>query len=74
MLINGKINGDKLHKLVPVPVLTQILRIEAAEISVPDISQVLLGSPFFACTSGNYASQTTSAIAHKSNNKNSNKQ
>ena len=62
MLIYGNKNDDRLHILIPVPVLTRILRKEAAEISVPDISQVLLGSPFFAAASSAYAAQTTTAI------------
>ena len=37
ILIYEKEHDDKLHILVPIPVLTKILRIEAEQTSVPDI-------------------------------------
>lgn len=36
VLIYEKKSGDRLHMLMPVPILTEILRKEAASISVPD--------------------------------------
>ncbi len=47
VLIYEKQQSDRLHMLVPVPILTQILRIEAESISVPDISPMLLGTQLF---------------------------
>ena len=37
VLIYEKANDDRLHVIVPVPILTRILRMEAQKISVPDI-------------------------------------
>lgn len=37
VLIYEKENNDRLHAIVPVPVLTRIFRAEAEQISVPDI-------------------------------------
>ena len=37
VLIYEKANDDRLHAMVPVPILTKILRMEAQKISVPDI-------------------------------------
>ena len=38
VLIYEKKQGDRLHAIVPVPILTLILRMEAEKLSVPDIS------------------------------------
>ena len=63
VLIYEKKNDDRLHMLIPVPILTQILRKEAASISVPDISQILLGSHIFSAAAGASAGTTTTAVA-----------
>ena len=63
VLIYEKANDDRLHMLVPVPILTQILRKEAASISVPDISPVLLSTHFFNAASNASASTISTSVA-----------
>ena len=59
VLIYEKANDDRLHMLVPVPILTRILLKEAQSVSVPDISPILMGSQFFNAAANAYASTTT---------------
>lgn len=63
MYINGTVQDARLHILMPVPILTRILRMEAAQIIVPDISQILLDSQFFTRVSCDYANRAAAAIA-----------
>ena len=60
VLIYEKKHDDRLHMLIPVPILTQILRKEAESVCVPDISQVLTASHFFNTAAA--ASANTSTV------------
>ena len=63
VLIYEKANDDRLHMLVPIPILTQILLKEAQSISVPDISPMLLSSQFFNAAANAFASTSTTVVA-----------
>lgn len=63
VLIYERENDDRLHALVPVPILTKILRMEAQSILVPDISQILLQANIFGAATASASSITTSTIA-----------
>lgn len=63
VLIYEEANDDRLHMLVPIPILTQILLKEAQSISVPDISPMLLSSQFFNAAANAFASTSTTVVA-----------
>ena len=62
VLIYEKQHDDRLHALVPVPILTQILRKEAAAIGVPDILPTLLGSQVFNAMASASANTLTNGV------------
>ena len=63
VLIYEKENDDRLHALVPVPVLTKILRLEAQRIPVPDISKILLQADFFSTAAASATNTLTTRVA-----------
>ena len=64
VLIYERDNEDRLHAIVPVPILTQILFKEAASIGVPDIMPMLLNAEFFTVAAAASANTiSTSVIA-----------
>lgn len=62
VLIYERQNDDRLHMLVPVPILTQILIKEAASIGVPDILPTLLNAEIFSTAVSASASTITSSV------------
>ena len=60
VLIYEREQGDRLHVMVPLPILTRILIKEASSISVPDISQVLMSASFFNAASASASTVSTS--------------
>jgi len=64
VLIYERDNDDRLHAIVPIPILTQILFKEASSIGVPDILPTLLNTPLFTAAAAASASTiSTSVIA-----------
>jgi len=64
VLIYERDHDDRLHALVPVPILTQILRMEAAKISVPDIPLTLFAQALSdAAASASASTISTTVIA-----------
>ena len=62
VLIYEKQHDDRLHALVPVPILTRILLKEAASIGVPDILPTLLGANIFSASVSASANTLTNGV------------
>ena len=62
VLIYEKQHDDRLHALVPVPILTRILLKEAASIGVPDILPALLGANLFSASVSASANTLTNGV------------
>ena len=59
-------HDDRLHMLIPAPILIEVFRRVSACSAVPDVSQAVLSQHVFNTAANAYAAQTTTAIAQGS--------